>query len=142
MDQFVEFVSNHPMLWLSFFVLVAWIIGGEILSRSSGVGQVGPMDAIQLINHKGAVWLDVRESREMEHGKIANAIHIPLSELTNKLNKLEKYKKKGVVAYCRSGSRSNGACARLKKNGFENVYNLRGGILAWEKEKLPLARIK
>jgi rhodanese-related sulfurtransferase len=42
--------------------------------------------------------------------------------------------------YCRSGNRSTGYCSSLRKQGFETVYNLKGGVLAWERAELPLTR--
>mgnify|MGYP000494151961 CR=1 FL=1 len=49
-------------------------------------------------------------------------------------------KGKPIVAVCRSGSRSGSACNMLRKNGFENVKNLRGGMMAWESANLPVKR--
>ena len=45
-----------------------------------------------------------------------------------------------MIAYCRSGNRSNGAGSILTKHGFENVYNLGGGIVAWQKASLPVSK--
>ena len=51
----------------------------------------------------------------------------------------EKYKDKPVIVVCRSGSRSASGCAMLKKQGFDQVYNLRGGLMAWKNANLPIA---
>ena len=57
------------------------------------------------------------------------------------LNELsDKYKDKPIICSCRSGQRSAQACSMLKKHGFENVYNLRGGMMAWESDSLPVTK--
>lgn len=140
MNQFTEFVGNHLFLSLSFFGLLAYWIIGEIKNRTSGIGSLSPLDATQMINHSNATIIDVRESKEVSDGLIINSIHIPLGDFKNQLKKLEKYKEKPVIVSCRSGSRSNHACSILRKNGFQKVHNLRGGISAWLKEGLPLVK--
>ena len=67
-------------------------------------------------------------------------MNIPLNGLGNNLKQLEKHKGKPIVAVCRSGSRSNAACRLLRKQGFEHVKNLRGGMMAWESANLPVKR--
>lgn len=141
MSQFVEFVVNHWVLWTAFFVLLGLLLGGEIQRRRYGIPQVGPNQAIQILNRDGALLLDVREDKELaETGRIPNARHIPLGQLGQRLAELKTGKDKPVVAYCRSGSRSNKAATQLRKAGYTQVYNLAGGILAWENANLPLNR--
>jgi rhodanese-related sulfurtransferase len=98
------------------------------------------LDATQLINHKNAILVDVRDVNDYREGHIINALHIPLADLDSHGKKLEKYKEKALITYCRSGQRSATACARLQKQGFTSVYNLRGGVMAWQKDNLPLTR--
>jgi len=71
---------------------------------------------------------------------INGARHITLGQLPSKLTELDKFKQQPVLVYCRSGSRSAHACNMLTKEGFENVSNLAGGIMAWESANLPLAK--
>lgn len=74
--------------------------------------------------------LDVREVFEHQMEKIQGSKLIPLGELPERFDELEKFKKNEIVVYCRSGSRSMSACRFLQKQGF-NVINLNGGILRW-----------
>jgi rhodanese-related sulfurtransferase len=140
MNQIAEFVGNHLFLSLSFFGLLAYWLVGEVKNRTSGIGSVSPLNATQMINHSNAVVVDVREDKEVADGLIINSIHIPLGDFKNQLKKLEKYKEKPIIVSCRSGSRSNHACSTLRKNGFQKVHNLRGGVTAWLKEGLPLVK--
>jgi len=101
-----------------------------------------PPQATLLINHENAIVLDVREDKEYAQGHILNSVHIPLSMLSDKIGRLEKYRNRPIIASCMSGNRSGRACSMLKKNGFEKVHNLKGGIIAWQNANLPLTKAK
>jgi len=81
--------------------------------------------------------VDVREMREIMAGTVPNARPMPLATLPLKLDELDKGKT--LVMVCRSGARSAQACMFLQQQGFENVFNLRGGIMAWAQGRLPMA---
>jgi len=140
MHQLPEFIGNHLALSAAFLVLLIAVIVTEIRYRTGGSNDLSPLQATQLMNHQNAVLVDVREDKEYQEGHIANAMHIPLSKINDQAQKLDKYKKRPIIAYCRTGSRSGSACNRLQKHGFESVYNLRGGLMAWQKDNLPLTR--
>lgn len=74
--------------------------------------------------------LDVRETSEFEETNI-NGKLIPLGTLPQKVDEIEDWKNKEVIVHCRSGKRSANAQAYLEMQGFENVRNLEGGILAF-----------
>lgn len=140
MSQMIEFAGNHMMLFGAFAVVTALILKMELENRFSGIGQLNPADAVRLMNKDEVVVLDVREANEYGDGHINGAKHIPMSTLKNRLSELEKFKSRQVLTYCRSGSRSNHACKVLKKQGFENVYNLSGGVMNWSSANLPLTK--
>jgi sulfur-carrier protein adenylyltransferase/sulfurtransferase len=83
------------------------------------------------------ILLDVRESHELDICSLNYTVHIPMGELTFKVNSLDQFKDKDIAVYCRSGVRSERAAMFLKDSGFKTVYNLRGGILAWADEVDP-----
>lgn len=86
----------------------------------------------QLAKDANAVILDVRTDEEVASGIIPNAIHIDIykgQEFVNELEALEK--NKNYYVYCRSGNRSGQACHIMEQLGFENAYNLEGGMLEW-----------
>lgn len=140
MDRAVEFVTNHPLLFLALAIILTLLIVTEVRRRVSGVRNLGPAEAVALANHDDALLLDIREDGEFKGGHIINSKHIPLSSLDGRLKELEKYKGKPIIAYCRTGSRSVSACNLLRKHGFENVFNLGGGIMAWQNANLPVVR--
>lgn len=136
----MEFLQNN--IWLVLLAAFSGImlILPAIKSKLSGAQAADTTQAVQLINHQDALVLDVREANEFAAGHIANAKHIPLSQLADNLKPLEKYKDKAIVVNCHSGSRSAMACGTLRKHGFTQVYNLKGGIMAWEQAGLPTVK--
>jgi len=76
--------------------------------------------------------IDVREQHEFDNANLGGEL-IPLSEVPLNISKISKDKK--VILHCRSGQRSSNIIKWLEQNnGFNNLYNLKGGILAWSKE--------
>lgn len=136
-NQLIEFSGNHPVLVMALFAILAMLIGGELRQRLSGVVEVGPGEATRMLNHDSAVMIDMRTDKEYREGHVVNAVHVPAAD---NLTALDKYRDKPVIVYCNSGSRSAGFCSRLRKQGFESVYNLKGGILGWQKAELPVSK--
>lgn len=85
---------------------------------------------LQLLKEKGTdfILLDVREPSEYEICNIGGKL-VPLNTLQSRLNELDK--NKPIVVHCKLGGRSRQACEILEANGFKNVSNLSGGIIAW-----------
>lgn len=84
-----------------------------------------------LQNNEDFQLVDVREPSEYQQANI-NGDLIPLQTVPANLSKISKDKK--VVVMCRSGKRSANAVAFLEQQGYSNLYNLEGGILAWKAE--------
>ena len=140
MEQLVEFVQNHWGLSLAVVVVVGALGWTFVQPRLQGVRKLSPMDATRLINHEDAVIVDVRGEGEFGQGHILNALHIPVTSLSDQIGKLEKYKSRPIITACRTGQQSASACVTLRRRGFEKVFNLGGGMLAWENENLPVTK--
>ena len=139
MEQLLEFAGNHALLVGAFLAVLTALLW-NLETDPGGKNAVDPLGATAMINHEEAVVLDVRSMAEFKDGHIVNALNIPLNGLGNNLKQLDKYHGKPIVAVCRSGSRSGAACSLLRKHGFENVKNLRGGMMAWQSANLPVKR--
>lgn len=135
--QFIS--SNISSILIAIFsgAMLFWSIFGN---RIRGIKDVDCVAATQLINHKNALVLDVREESEYKAGHLLNARLIPLGKLRERIGELGKYREQPVVVVCRSGNRSGTACAMLNKQGFSQTYNLAGGVIAWQKANLPLEK--
>jgi len=126
-------------------ILIALTSGAMLLwsffgNRLLGIKEVDHIAAMQLLNHKNALVLDVREKSEYDSGHILSSKLIPLGKLKERLGELEKYRERPVIVVCRSGQRSASACGLLGKQGFAQAYNLNGGIIALQKASLPLEK--
>jgi rhodanese-related sulfurtransferase len=89
----------------------------------------------QLNNDANAVILDVRTEDEFAEGMIPGAINIDIYKGQGFIYSIEELdKSKNYYVYCRSGGRSGQACSIMSQLGFENTYNLLGGIMNWEGE--------
>lgn len=79
----------------------------------------------------GAVLIDVRTPAEVAEGAVAGSINIPLQEAEQRLGEFPK--DKDLLIYCRSGKRSMAVSNFLIQNGYERVFNVEGGIIAYQK---------
>ena len=102
----------------------------NILKRSRGNEEdinIYELNEIRRTN-SNTILLDVRSPQEYKEGCLNSAINIPLYELEMCCNCKLKDKEQVIVVYCQSGIRSKKAIKILKKNGFKNLYNLKGGL--------------
>ncbi len=117
----------------------AWLLT-DFIRNQGNKSQLSPVEATLLINREDAVVIDVREQGEYAQGHIPSARHIPLGDLARRSAEMDKWKERPVILCCASGARSASAAGQLKKAGFEKIYNLRGGMLEWEKAGHPISR--
>lgn len=140
LTQIFEFAVNHPYLVLAFGVLLALVVFNELKIATQRFASLSPAAAVQLMNKEDVVLLDVREPAETAGGKIAKAIQIPVGAVKTRIGELEKHKDKTVLVYCKTGARSGAACKELGKHGFDKVFSLSGGLMAWQEAHLPLSK--
>jgi len=136
----VQFISSNLLPISIAFLSGAMLFWSFFGNRIRGIKEVDSIAALQLINHKNAIVLDVREDDEYKAGHVLNSTPIPLGKLKQRIGELEKYRDRPIVVVCRSGIRSANACVTLGKQGFAHAYNLAGGVNAWQKAKLPLEK--
>lgn len=117
-------------------ILLLW----PLISRR-GTKEVDTLVAVQLINYKDALVLDVREGSEYEAGHIPNSKHIPADKLEQRVQELEKFKGNPVVLIHRGGTHSTGKAGSILRGlGFQHVHDLAGGIDAWKQASLPIVK--
>ena len=80
--------------------------------------------------------IDVRQAAELNSGIIPGAEALPMHIIPLRINELQRDEK--LIMVCRSGARSAQACMYLQQQGYENVFNLRGGMMAWAGSGLEL----
>ena len=117
--------------------LFIWPTIAKLFSRGR---EVGVAEAVQLINRKDAVIVDVREPNEFKTGRIPHARNIPVDRISERVKELEKLKTKPLLLVCQTGSRSAQACAGLLKDGFAQAVALSGGMAAWQQAGMPVEK--
>jgi len=143
LEQFLAFLVKNPfnMVLFGTAVVTGGMLVWPLVSRMVRPGnEVGPLDAVQLINRRDAVVVDLRDASEYAAGHITNARHIPEGELAGRMKELEKFKARPIIVACRSGTRAASAVALLRKHGFAEAFALRGGIAAWQQAGMPLEK--
>lgn len=105
----------------------------NLLTACSGqeVPAVSSDKAAEMFMQQQAVIVDVRERAEWDEARIDGAIHLPLGQLSSRLQELEPYRNTTLIVQCCSGRRSTEAFHIIKAAGYENIYNLQGGIQSW-----------
>jgi rhodanese-related sulfurtransferase len=109
---------------------------GNVQAETGLMESLSPKEASSMSAGQKAVIVDVREDSEWNEQHIPGAIHIPLGQLNERLAELKQYKDSPVITQCKSGGRSAQAFDVLKSAGFSKVYNMDGGIIAWDKAGL------
>jgi rhodanese-related sulfurtransferase len=107
---------------------------------AAGSTVVSVTEAVMLMSRKSVLVLDVREPDEFKQGHLQGARNIPLSQLTERVAELEKFRNKPVLVVCNSGGRARRACRMLNEQKFTTLHQLKGGMQAWLKEKMPTSK--
>jgi rhodanese-related sulfurtransferase len=140
LDRIFEFLGNHWIM-VGATVVVAVLLTQDLIESVLRKHKlVTPAGAVALMNGDDTIVIDVRESHEFSAGHIEDARHIPLGKIDDRAYELLESKASPVIVACQSGTRSPQACRKLAALGFSDVYELQGGMVAWEEAKLPVSR--
>jgi rhodanese-related sulfurtransferase len=141
MNRLLDYISRHPWLFSAAALMSVAVLINELRLRQHGFSALGPQDAIRLMN-QGALLLDLRKPEQFAAGHISGARQMDSAEILIAGETLKKHKEKNIVVYCESGSLGASAARQLAAQGFTKAFNLRGGLLGWRNENLPLVKGK
>ncbi|PGT81162.1 MULTISPECIES: rhodanese-like domain-containing protein [Bacillaceae] len=119
------------MEYINYIVIALFVL--FILNRiipAKGVKHISTVELKNELKDKNKQFVDVRTRGEFSGNRIKEFKNIPLHELSQKARN-ELSKDKEVIVICQSGMRSQKASKMLKKLGFTNVTNVKGGMSAW-----------
>jgi rhodanese-related sulfurtransferase len=139
MQRLFEYIGHHPYLTTAAVLAAAFVAFYEIRERLQAFVALSAMQAVRLMN-QGALVLDLRGKESYDAGHIGDARNVPAADLEAQAESLKKWRDKTVITYCDSGSSGANAARTLMKLGFTKVFNLHGGLNAWVKDNLPLAK--
>jgi len=137
----VDFLtSGNNLLILAIAVGAGVMLMLPGLNRARAGASVNATQAVQLINQRQAVVVDVRSADDYAAGHITHAKSAPLAELEQKATALPK--NRPLLVVCGEGRHAAQAAAKLKSLGHVEVIVLDGGVRAWTQGGLPLTRKK
>jgi len=135
-----EFLMNNLALVALFLASGAMLLWPEIQRAIGGSNEIGTLEVTRLMNHGPHLVLDVGDAPEFAAGHLPKARNIPVRDLGKRLEEIAKFKERPVIVTCKGGARGAAACRLLKQSGFNSVYQLKGGTVAWEQASLPLEK--
>lgn len=134
-------LRSKTVLGIIFVVIASTVYYTQIQQPGSETdyGDVTVEQARELIEKSPLlVILDVRTVQEFEDGYVEGAINIPVDELEQRLEELDRNDE--ILVYCRTGNRSTRAVQILRENGFNKIYHMEDGIVGWERAGLPVVK--
>jgi rhodanese-related sulfurtransferase len=135
-----HFIANHVLLVAAFVVIILALIGLEVSRKFRGFRELTPGALVQMINRGDPLVIDLSAVADYEKGHIAGSRHVAPSQFDPENKDLAKAKDLQIVTVCQRGVTAEKAARRLVKAGFANVATLAGGIEAWKRADLPLAK--
>lgn len=139
MNDYIVFFQNHLALWLLLIVLIVAVVVMEFHSSRKGTPRMSAADAVEAINRRDAVIIDIRPFDVFKNTHIQNAINVPVALLEQHLKKIEKYKSVPVILYG-GDEHLKKMAENLKQAGFLEVHLLIGGLAGWQQDNLPISR--
>lgn len=135
--MFVEFFAENIIWFAALFLVLAMLVITSLQHNIRGVSYISHLQLPQLQREASAI-IDVSEESEYKSGHIAGAFNLPVKTLSEKNNLSAKYGSKNVILVCQTGNHSVNAAKYLKSQGVEKLFILKGGMLTWKKENLPI----
>jgi rhodanese-related sulfurtransferase len=139
MQDIFLFLQHHWALSTVLIIVLILLMLLEIIRQNRGSTRLSPAQAVQLINHKNAVVVDIRNTDSFANGHIVEAISVSPKELEDKQKKFEKFKSQPIILACATGNESLKTYALLQSKGFD-VYMLTGGMRAWKEAGMPTVK--
>lgn len=137
--DFLQFLFDKNNI----FIVAVAVVSGVMLAlpnlrKGRGGAAVSTTQAIQMVNQRQAVWVDVRPAEQYQAGHIAQARSLPAADVEQKAASLPK--NKPLILVCEHGRDASRIAARLRAQGFADVATLEGGMRAWFAAGLPVTQ--
>lgn len=141
MEQFIEFISNHPFLATMFGLLLLMFLWNLFTSLLQSKFMLTPDKVVYHINHNKAQLLDIRSKAEYDRGRIDGAVlaGVDASGAGDVAGKIKGDKDNHIIL-CGEPTLALKCLRRLQVGGYGNVFCLKGGVTAWVEAGLPLVK--
>ena len=132
--EIINFLIEHYYLSIPLLTVLVLLI---LSNAKKGGKKISCQTLISMTNQNRALIIDIRDSESFNAGHITASKNIPQNELTRRINEITNIDK-SLILVCDMGNISPNAGEALKKEGFEDIYLLKGGINQWRMDNLPL----
>ena len=132
--ELINFLIEHYYLSAPLLIVIFLFLASN---SKRGGKKISCQTLISLSNQDKALIIDIRDSASFDAGHITASKNVPSKDLLRRSNEINN-NDKSIVLVCESGNVSKNAGETLKKEGFENVCTLKGGINEWKMCNLPL----
>tara|TARA_B100000902_G_scaffold24004_1_gene28877 strand:+ start:193 stop:597 length:405 start_codon:yes stop_codon:yes gene_type:complete len=132
--ELINFLIDHYYLSAPLLLVMILLF---ISNAKKGGKKISPQSLIGLSNQDKAFIVDIRDSESFNAGHITASVNIPFVDISRRSNEFDKTDKV-IILVCEMGSVSPNAGEILAKEGFENIFILKGGINQWKIDNLPL----
>jgi rhodanese-related sulfurtransferase len=139
MQQLMEFAGNHPLLVGGFVAVLVTLVVSELMNRAQGFKLLSPPEAVAFMNRDGATVIDVSPPAEYRKRHIIGARNVPMSRIKEPDKELTKLMAGPILVTCKSGQTAGQAAAALVKSGASDVAVLRGGMMQWNSDNMPVS---
>tara|TARA_B110000014_G_C19722449_1_gene377555 strand:+ start:107 stop:517 length:411 start_codon:yes stop_codon:yes gene_type:complete len=135
MDQLIEFTNNNLLLVAASIGLFLAAIFNELKIKEGDICGLSTIDAVKLIN-KNSIIIDLRTPNAFEDKHVLNSINMAQDDLTEGF--INKHKN-SLLFICETGGQSKKTSLLYRKKGAKNVFYIKGGLIEWTKNSLPLS---
>ena len=132
--ELINFLIDRFYLSLPLLIVIILLF---ISNSKKGGLKISSQKLIALSNEDKSLIIDLRDSESFNSGHITASMNIPLNDLSRRINEINN-NEKSIILVCEMGSSSPNAGETLKKEGYKDIFILRGGINQWKMDNLPL----
>lgn len=136
-----NFIVKNILLNIIFFLLIILLVLFELKNFLQKKNSLNIEKVIELINHKNAIIIDLRDLTSFKNGHILNSINIPYQKNENYIDKIKKYKNKIIIFVHYNNKLASDNIKILKNKKFDNIFYIKDGIDGWIKNDLPVYKI-
>lgn len=143
MQEYIEFFQQNMIMALVWIGLVVALIVNIVKTSTAAYKEISAAQLTQMINRESGTVVDIRSKDEFKAGHITDAVHILPTEIkSGTFGSLESKKADPIIVVCKTGQTAQASANELAKAGFEQVFLLKSGLIAWNEANMPLVRGK
>lgn len=135
-----DFLVQNMALVALFIASGAMLVWPELSKLVGASHEIGTLEATRLMNQASTLVLDVGDDKEFAAGHLPRARNIPARDLAGRIEEIARYREKAVIVSARNNRHAAAAVRALKRAGFKTVYQLKGGLAAWQQASLPVEK--